>query len=181
MVSQREVRFGLAAERRDCVLGLVITLAGKFPAVALCIEHLCVVLQQPGQFIPLLVRAGLTHSQGLLLQPFKQAYFGLEFGDCLGRRRLIDHPLFDIVQFRVRGILQFIQIVSRVFGKIRPEVRPDIRAAMQELLFTKPSLQPLPPALQRLIDDLGGRRQTPLKDLDASDRYRRGWRGSISP
>ena len=61
------------------------------------VAHLGVVLEDLREFVPLAVLAGGDDGLGLLFEAFEDDDFGLQLGDGLRRRRLIDERLFEVL------------------------------------------------------------------------------------
>ena len=82
----------------------------QLAAMAVGIEHLGVVLQEPGEFVPLPVGARLPNLVGQFFQVLQHPDFDLQFGDRAGRRCLIDDLLFGLLDLGVGGVVQIVEV-----------------------------------------------------------------------
>ena len=102
-------------DAREQVIERVLVLGeeDQLAAAAAGGEHLRLVLQQAGEFFPLLVVAGVDQALGLVLEVFEDQDLGFQLGDGLGGGGLIDHLIGEA--FVVFGAEFFIELVE-VFG-----------------------------------------------------------------
>ncbi len=112
------------------------------------IEHLRVVLQELGEFVPFAVSAGMADLIGQVFESFEHADFDLEFRDRACRRCLIDDFLLGLLNFGVRSVVQVVQVVLSVRGQPGNQVNPDLGSAFEELLLTEAFFQALAPAAE---------------------------------
>ena len=97
-----------------------------------------------------------TTSLGLLLRALEDDDLGLEFGDRLGGRGLVDEVLFE------RLLLVGVQVVV-VLGDVVEGLGEDSLPAVAELLLAEPAFEPLLAAAERLVDGLRAGREPPLE------------------
>lgn len=64
----------------------------------------------------------------------------------------------------VRGVFEVLDVVGVERRHGRQEIRPEARAAVENLKFAKPAFEPFPPAAERLVDRLGQGGQPALED-----------------
>ena len=84
----------------------------ELAAMPVGVEHLGVVLEQPGELVPFAVGAGLPDPECELLQVGQQVDFGPKFRNGPGRRRLIDDSLLGLLDLGVRGVVEVFDVVG---------------------------------------------------------------------
>ena len=92
----------------------------------------------------------------------EHADLGLELGHGAGGRGLVEHLLLCRLHFVVGGVLQVFDIVGVEHPPL--EHRRGRDAVLLGLQLAQALLEPLPAALERLVDGLGRRGQAPLQD-----------------
>jgi len=136
----------------------------ELPAMAVGVEHLRVVLEQPGEFIPLPVGPGLANSKRELFEVAEQFDFGPQFRDGSGGGGLVENALFGLFQLDVGSVLDVVDVVGVQRGDAGRDIKPNLVASLEKLLLAEPLLQPLASALQRLIDGFRRGRESALQD-----------------
>src|SRR5208282_3605376 len=106
----------------------------QLTTMAVGIEHLRMILQQPRQLFPFLVRSAATNSERQCFKPLQNLNFGLKFSNCSSRGRLIDDCLFGLLDLGIWGVIKLVDILIR---KIRNLLKVDVLklAAALEYLF----------------------------------------------
>ncbi len=99
-------RFAREASVFSGVIVQGVAMFGKddqLATMAVGIEHLRMILQQPGELFPFLVRSTATNCQGLCFKPPQDFDFGLKFSDRPSYRRLIDDGFFGLLDRMALG------------------------------------------------------------------------------
>ena len=118
-------------------------------------KHFTVVLQQLGKLVPLAVYAAYPHSIGHLLQPFQRGNFRLHLPDGAGSGCPIGDIFLGLFQLICAEIVLIIVIRQ---GELRAIV------CFPQLFLCQNVLQPLPPAVQGLINGFRRGGKPPLQD-----------------
>ena len=118
-------------------------------------KHFAVVLQQLGKLVPLAVYAAYPHSIGHLLQPFQRGNFRLHLPDGAGSGCTVGDVFLGLFQLVCAEIV-LIKIICD--GKLRAGIR------LAQLFLRQNVLQPLPPAVQGLVDGFRRGGKPPLQD-----------------
>ena len=92
----------------------------QLAAMAVGVEHLGIVLEQAGEFIPFAVGAGLADAVGEFLQFLEHPDFDLQLLDGAGRRSLVHDLLLRLFDFGVGGVVEVVQVVVGVLRQTLP-------------------------------------------------------------
>src|SRR5436853_4719151 len=109
--------------------------------MAMGIEHLRVILQEPGKLFPFLVCSASANPLGQRFKSPQDFNFRLKFSDGSSRCRLINDRLFGLFDLRIRGVIKFIDIlISEVRYLLSADVLK-LSAALEYLLLAQASLK----------------------------------------
>ena len=113
-------------------------------------------VQQTGEFAPLLVLAAPAHCERERFQAFQRLDLGLQLGDRAGRGGLVENLLLDGFDFVVGGIFEILDVF------VRPARRSAMTGATSAPRWSSSSSRSrfpgVPPAPERLVDGLRRRR-----------------------
>src|SRR5208337_1747247 len=101
------------------------------------VEHRRVVLQEPGQLIPLAIGSGLPYTQSDALQVLELGDFKPQLCDGAGGRRQIDDPFFGRLNLGIGGIVEIFKLIGRQWWQADVHIDLDLGAALEKLLFAK--------------------------------------------
>jgi len=145
----------IAAEQRADPLpqvGQRVAVLGKdhqLPPPPLFVHHPPVVLHQRRQLFPLAVGPALPHAVGHRLQAVQRRDLGFQFGDGQRRRGAVHDLLLNRFQLLCRRVGQVGEVVGLVVAR---GLGGHLRGALPASHLCQALFQPLPAALQRLID-----------------------------
>jgi len=116
------------------------------------VKHGRVGLQQIAQLFPLAVGAAQHDLPGQPLQLLQAPDLQLQFGNRASSRGLVHHLLFLLQQLCFRRIFQVVPVFAAQAGQVAQELHARCGAALEQLLFAHPALQPFAASAQRLVD-----------------------------
>ena len=127
-------------------------------AEPLCVEHAFFVLQQAGKLFPFAVSAAGADGVGLGFQRFERGNFRFQLRDGSRGTGLVSYAFFGVFQLGGSQV-----VIVEFVRKVQITQFVPVAGTLAEPLFTETVFQSFAAAVQRLIDGLGRRRETPLE------------------
>ena len=127
-------------------------------AEPLCIEHSFFVLQQTGKLFPFTVSAAGADGVGLGFQRFEHGNFRFQLRDGSRGTGLVSYAFFGVFQLGGSQV-----VIVEFVRKVQVTQFVPVAGTLAEPFFAETVFQSFAAAVQRLIDGLGRRRETPLE------------------
>ena len=129
--------------------------------------------QEPGQLLPLPVLAAAPHLVRELLEPSERIELRLQLLDRSGGGRLVEDLFLLLNQLLLRGLVEVVLEVFIPLRHVRGNEERHGASSTNDLQLPKPCLQALATSSQRVVDRVGRRGETTLKDREREpDRAR---------